>query len=122
MSGLGSSLSATALRLVERHGAPMTLTRRAAGGGYNPATDEVEVEQTTETCFGVITAWTPQEIAAGYAEAPDAKVVVAAAGLGTAPAQGDQVEIAGRVLQIVGEPQREIAGETVVTYILRGRG
>lgn len=118
---LASRLAATALRLVEQYGAPLTLKRRG-GGGYNPTTDEVVITQTSETGTGVLGAWSPQEIAAGLAEAPDVRLTVAAAGLSAEPAQGDEIEIAGRKLLVAAPATRLYVNGTVVAWELRARG
>lgn len=118
LAGAFVSLAET---LLGQYGAVLTLRRKAASI-YDSGSDTVEIVQTVVAGRGMIDVWTPREIAGGKADAADVKVLLSAYGIGEAPVAGDEIEIAGRRLQVVGTPDAVYAEATPVLFIVRCRG
>lgn len=125
MPGALDGLRFTAASLVARFGKTLTL-RRLVGAGYNPSSGAPAAATATEvSVVGFVDRFTPAEVAAGVAEAPDVKVVLAAEGLGIEPRKGDELLMGGagsQKLQVVGDPVRVYSGAEVALYELRARG
>ena len=81
---------ATALKLITKFGAAVTLTTQTAGG-YNTSTGEVTVTTATQSGFGVRVDWTKQDESWTLVAVNDVKLILAASGITTAPRVNDTV-------------------------------
>ncbi|GEM_PF-1250684 len=121
---MDKTLRAAAVRLIGRYGAPIELRRRT-GGGYDPNTGALASggQVLSAPVLGVLERFSPAEIAAGVAEAPDVKVLLAAASVASPPQRGDELVLeSGRCLQVVADPEQLYSGAQACLYSVRARG
>lgn len=125
MSAFYDRMASTALRLIERFGQSITISR-IVPGEYDPETGETSGD-TTESQAGqaVLMAYTAKDAGEGFEpgtliRAGDKKVMLAAKDLSWAPAAGDTVLAQGVTWQIVNVKANNPAG-TPLTYEMQAR-
>ena len=92
---------AAALRLIEKFGKALTLTRQSSGS-YDPSTGSATVTTTTQAAHGIRTSWAAQDIDGSLIKSGDLKIVLAASGLTTAPQVDDTITFDSTVYTIKG--------------------
>lgn len=113
-------IAATALKMVNRFGAAVTITRRTQGA-YNSTTSTYAVTESTEAAMGVVENYKPREIDGTLIQAGDIKLVLAAQGI-TEPSINDKVTLSNGVRYTVkGAPDIVKPGDTAIIYTLQLR-
>lgn len=114
-----SGLAATASRLVERFGSPITL-RKATRAEYDPTAGEfLDSSESTFTGYGVRSEYRTNELDGTRIQAGDAKVFLSIV-VGAQPASGDLLTIDGRRFSVV-DCKPIQPGPTVVLYEVQAR-
>ena len=111
---------ATALRLITKFGAAVTLTTKTAGS-YDPSTGAATVTTTsTQSAYGVRVDWTKQDESWTLVQINDVKLILTASGITTTPKVNDTVLFDGITYTIISvKPAQPATVAIVYTLNLR---
>ena len=110
---------ATALKLIAKFGAAVTLTTQTTGA-YDIPTGAATVTTSTQSGYGVRTEWTKQDESWTLVQVNDVKLVLAASGITTAPKVNDTVLFDGISYTVISvKPAQPATVAIVYTLNLR---
>jgi hypothetical protein len=107
---------ATALRMIQKYGKPITYTR-IVSGAYDPATGTAAETPTNHSIKAMVRGISPRE-ADGLIRPGDLSVMVAGPSLAFSPSTADQVTIDGLKYVLASEPVPTYSGELVAYWTL----